>query len=84
MVMVVAMVMAEVVLIRGSGGDGDAGHGDGTGDRGSGDAGIPHGGDDGGNCENVGDSAGIYTGHSDGEPLVIKSQFRTFCLFFAE
>ena len=80
----VAMVVVEVVLTHGSGGDGDAGHGDGTGDRGSSDAGIPHGGDDGGNYENVGDSTGIYTVHSDGEPLVIKGQFRTFCLFFAE
>ena len=68
----------------GCGGDGDVGHGDGTDDSGSGDGGIPHGGDDDGNCENVDDSTGIYTVHLDSEHLVIKSQFRTFGLFFAE
>ena len=58
--------------------------GDGTDDGGGGDGGIPHGGDEGSNYENVDDSTGIYTVHLDSEPLVIKSQLRTFCLFFAE
>lgn len=78
------------MLIRGSGGDGDAGHGDGHGHgdgtdvSGSGDGVIPHRGDEASNYENVDDSTGIYTVHLDSEPLVIKSQLRTFCLFFAE
>ena len=89
-VTVVAMVVASMVLIRGSGGDGDAGHGDGHGHgdgtdvSGSGDGVIPHRGDEVSNYENVDDSTGIYTVHLDSEPLVIKSQLRTFCLFFAE
>lgn len=75
------------MLIRGSGGDGDAGHGDGHGHgdgtdvSGSGDGAIPHRGDEASNYENVDDSTGIYTVHLDSEPLVIKSQLRTFCLF---
>lgn len=75
------------MLIRGSGGDGDAGHGDGHGHgdgtdvSGSGDGVIPHRGDEVSNYENVDDSTGIYTVHLDSEPLVIKSQLRTFCLF---
>ena len=75
------------MLIRGSGGDGDAGHGDGHGHgdgtdvSGSGDGVIPHRGDEASNYENVDDSTGIYTVHLDSEPLVIKSQLRTFCLF---